>query len=126
MGGFKDPDYLQRKSAAMDARKAALEKFRAGTAANNPAAAERQVTRQAVSAARDVRAATRKAAKAAREIEVAQEAARAQELAAQAERDAAVRAKREAAEKATRELAEQADRKAARDVRYAARKARKK
>ena len=44
MGGFKDPDYLQRKSAAMDARKAALEKFRAGTAANNPAAAERQAT----------------------------------------------------------------------------------
>jgi hypothetical protein len=29
MSGFKDPDYLERKSAGNDARKAALEKFRA-------------------------------------------------------------------------------------------------
>ena len=39
MGGFKDPGYLERKSAATDARKAALEKFRANNAANDPAAA---------------------------------------------------------------------------------------
>src|ERR1700732_3411749 len=109
MGGFKDPGYLERKSAATDARKAALEKFRAGTAANNPAAAERQASRQAVSVARDARAAARKAAKAAREIEVAEEAVRARESAEQAERDAAAQAKREAAEKATREVAEQVD-----------------
>ena len=40
--GFKDPGYLERKSAATDAKKAALEKFRANAAANAPAAAERQ------------------------------------------------------------------------------------
>jgi hypothetical protein len=126
MGGFKDPSYLERKSAATDARKAALEKFRASTAANEPGAAERQASRQAVSVARDARAAGRKAAKAAREIEVAEAAARAREAAEQAERDAAALAKRELAEKASREVAEQAGRKAGRDARYAARKARKK
>ena len=52
MSGFKDPGYLERKSAATDARKAALEKFRAGTAANDPAAAERQAAREAVRIAR--------------------------------------------------------------------------
>jgi hypothetical protein len=126
MGGFKDPGYLERKSAATDARKAALEKFRANSAANDPAAAERQASRQAVSIARDARAVARKAAKAAREIEVAEEAVRARELAEQADRDAAAQAKRESAEKATREYTEQTDRKAARDARYAARKARNK
>jgi Family of unknown function (DUF6481) len=126
MGGFKDPGYLERKSAATDARKAALEKFRANSAVNDPAAAERQASRQAVSIARDARAVARKAAKAAREIEVAEEAVRARELAEQADRDAAAQAKRESAEKATREYTEQTDRKAARDARYAARKARNK
>jgi hypothetical protein len=57
MSGFKDPSYLERKGAATDARKAALEKFRAKTAANDPAAAERQAAREAISAARDARAA---------------------------------------------------------------------
>ena len=66
MGGFKDPGYLERKSAATDAKKAALEKFRASSAANDPAAAERQASRQAASIARDARAAERKAARDAR------------------------------------------------------------
>jgi Family of unknown function (DUF6481) len=33
MGGFKDPGFLERQGAASNARKAALEKFRANTAA---------------------------------------------------------------------------------------------
>jgi hypothetical protein len=98
--GFKDPGYLERKSAATDARKAALEKFRANSAANDPAAAERQASRQAVSLAR--------------------------EQAERAARDAVAQAKRESAEKADREAVEEADRKAARDARYAARKKRNK
>ena len=125
MSGFKDPGYLERKSAATDARKAALEKFRANSAPNDPAAAERQASRQAVSLAREARAAERKAAKAAREIELAQEAVRAREQAEQAKIDAAAQAKREAAEKVEREAAEAIERKAERDARYAARKARK-
>jgi hypothetical protein len=122
--GFKDPGFLERKSAATDARKAALEKFRAN--ANDSGAAERQTARQGVVAAREARAAERKAAKAAREIEAAAEAARAKELAEKAKLDAAAQAKRDAAEKAEREIAEAAARKAVRDAKYAARKARKK
>ena len=57
MAGFKDPGFLERKSAATDARKAALEKFRANSAANNPAVAERQAAREAASKAREERAA---------------------------------------------------------------------
>lgn len=38
MSGFKDPSYLDRKSAATDARKAALEKFRARLSTNEAAA----------------------------------------------------------------------------------------
>jgi len=39
MSGFKDPDYLQRKNAATDARKAALEKFLSRNAAAAPESA---------------------------------------------------------------------------------------
>ena len=122
--GFKDPSYLDRKGAATDARKAALEKFREKT--NDPAAVERQAARQALAAAREAREAERKAAKAAREAELVQETARAHEAAQQAAREAAAQAERAAAERAEREAAEEVERKAARDARYAARKKRKK
>ncbi|HLH94839.1 MAG TPA: DUF6481 family protein [Xanthobacteraceae bacterium] len=38
MSGFKDPSYLERKSAATDAKKAALERFRARRSADEPVA----------------------------------------------------------------------------------------
>jgi hypothetical protein len=38
MSGFKDPSYLDRKSTATDAKKAALEKFRARLSPNEGAA----------------------------------------------------------------------------------------
>ena len=115
MSGFKQPDLLERQKAAAEAKKAALEKFRAKTA--DPALAERLTARAAG-------AADRRAAKNVREIEKVQRKAREAERAQQLEREAAIEAARAAAESAERELAVQAERKVARDARYAARKAR--
>jgi hypothetical protein len=122
MSGFKDSDFVERRSAAAKARQAALEKFRAAPGPGHPAFAEREAARQAVQAARDVRAAQREIAKKQREVEIAEGVARD----AQADRQAAERASRDAAEQAQRAIASEAERKAARDARYAARKARKK
>jgi hypothetical protein len=117
LGRSKELDFVERRNAAANAKKAALEKFRANAA--DPAAAQRQQERSAS-------AAERAAAKAARELEKAERKAREAELAAQAAREAAAQAKREEAEKADREVALQAEMKLARDARYAARKARSK
>ena len=50
MGGFKDLNFVDRRNAAADAKKAALEKFRANAA--DPAFAERQKARTASAADR--------------------------------------------------------------------------
>jgi hypothetical protein len=117
MSGFKQPDLLERQQAAAKAKKAALEKFRAKAA--DPALSDRLIARTASAAAR-------KAIKKAREIEKAEKKALEAERAQQAARDAALQAERAKAESADRELALQAEQKAARDARYAARKARSK
>jgi hypothetical protein len=118
---FKNASFGERKIAAEAAKKAKLEKFRALTVQINEGAAERQTARQAILAARDVRAAEREAAKQAAEARTAEaRAAREMDLIAQqAEREA------RAAEQAERDIALAAESKAARDARYAARKARK-
>src|SRR5438876_8980524 len=117
MDNPKKTSFDDRLSAAANAKKAELEKFRARSGANDPAFAERQAARQAVSLARDARtAATRRAGvarkadeKAARDAAAAaEEGARAAEVARQTADDVAL----------------QVERKAARDARYAARKAR--
>ena len=117
MTGFKQPDLIERQEAAAKAKKAALEKFRAKAA--DPALAERLQ-------ARTVGAAERKALATIRDAERAEKKARDAERAQQAARDAAAAAEREAAERAQREEKLQAEQKAARDDRYAARKARSK
>ena len=117
MGGFKHPDFLERQEAAAKARQAALEKFRASAA--DPAFAERQTARTAS-------AADRTAVRKARAVAKAEKSALDAEAAKQAERDAAEQAGRALAENANRELALRAESKAARDARYAARKARSK
>ncbi len=124
MAKIKGSSFDDRLSAAAQAKKAELEKFRAKSGANDPAFAERQAERQAISRAREARAAEREAARRARLArEAADKAAR--EAALQAER-AAIDA--ELAEQVTRAAAREAvlqgERKAARDARYAARKAR--
>ena len=113
----KAPDFVERRNAATNAKKTALEKFRVH--AGDPGLAERQAERVAV-------AGERSSAKKAREIEKLERKARDAELAMEAKRAADAQAERTLAETASRELALQTERKAARDARYAARKARSK
>jgi uncharacterized protein DUF6481 len=103
MSGFKKPDFVDRQNTAANAKKAALEKFRASAA--DPAFEERL-------GARIAGAAKRSAARNVRETEKVENKLR----------DAAIQAEHAAAESANRE----AERKAARDARYAARKSRSK
>jgi hypothetical protein len=121
MALFKKADFDERRNAAEAAKKVKLEKFRAMTAQINQGAAERLATRQAIIAARDMRAAERAAARLATEARAADtQAAREADLKVeQAEREAS------ATGQAEREVASAAERKAARDARYATRKARK-
>ncbi|MDX2265651.1 MAG: DUF6481 family protein [Hyphomicrobiales bacterium] len=119
MKRIRGDNFNDRQSSAASARQAILERFRARPAPDDPAVIAQREARKALIEAREARAAERKAAKLEAERRAAEEKAAREE----AERIAAIeRAEQEAAEKA-RLMAEQ---KAARDARYAARKARKK
>jgi Family of unknown function (DUF6481) len=107
-------NFDDRLSAAAAAKQALLERFRARPSPDDPAEIARQAALKAISDARDVRIAERKAAKEAEAARLAaEEAAR------------RVQAQVAAAEAKVRAVAAEAERKAARDARYAARKARK-
>jgi hypothetical protein len=107
-------NFDDRLSAAAAAKQALLERFRARPSADDPAEIARQAALQAIADARDIRIAERKAAKEAEAARLAaEEAARRVQ-----EQIAATQAK-------ARKALEEAERKAARDARYAARKARK-
>src|SRR3569623_1944816 len=113
MAGYKTPDFNERAAAARAAKQSALEKLRNKPAADPAVIAERQATQ----AARAAAAAARRAARQ-RESEAAK--------AARASRKAADAPKPEAAAPAPKKpLLDAAALKAARDARYAARKARK-
>jgi Family of unknown function (DUF6481) len=122
MANFQQPDFDERLSAAAQARKAVLEKFRAKVNSNDPELLKKQAERLVVAQAREARIAERRAAKEAKE---------AVERAEREAREAAERTVRE--EKETRERAEavawkaalEEEKKKERDARYAARKARK-
>jgi hypothetical protein len=118
MSNFKEQSFGERMNTAADAKKAMLEKFRARPGVDDPAVLERQAARQAVSLAREARSIERKAA---READAARQAA---EQAAR-EADAARLTAELQAEQVARDAALEAERKAARDARYAARKARR-
>jgi hypothetical protein len=107
-------NFDDRLSAAAAAKQALLERFRARPSADDPAVIAQQAALKAIADARDARAAERKAAKDAEAARVAAEQA-AKRAADQA---AAIEAKARAA-------AVEIERKAARDAKYAARKARK-
>jgi len=120
------PDLRERQEDSARAKKALLEKFRAAPGPADPAVAERRAAREALLVERTARAAQRETAKRAHEVELGQQAARAAELAAQAQREAVETKARTAAERAEREAAVLVEQKAARDKRYATRKAVKK
>lgn len=121
MATHKGDDFSERRNAAANAKKAAVERYRAQPGADDPTVLERQAALRAISEAREVRVAERKAA---REAEAAhQEAEQAARDAERIARDADQVARD--TEQAARSVAAEAERKAARDARYAARKKRR-
>jgi hypothetical protein len=126
-----EKDFEERRNASLDAKKAMLEKFR--TATRDTAAAQvRAAERRAVADNRHVRVTERKNAKLAELAREEQEAVRRSEAQRkiEAERQVAIAADQAARAEAelsfaSRVVADEAVRKAARDARYAARKARK-
>jgi hypothetical protein len=136
MAGFTNPGFQERQEAAARARSAALAKFLAKPPLDEAVIAERIARRQArEAAAAEKRAAeAEKRAAARRAREEAEEARREQERQAAAAAEAAIKAAAESAAQARADAAArkreerknwtEEDRKAARDARYAARKAR--
>ena len=119
MAGFKTPNFNDRLSNAQKVRQAALEKFKAKPGVNDPEFKARQAELMRIEQERQAR---REAARLEKERLAAEEAAR---LAAEAE--ARKKAEEEAYQAELREKIELlAKQKAARDARYAARKAAKK
>jgi hypothetical protein len=118
---FKGSKYEDRRDAAAEAKKALIERFKARPPADDPAVLARAAERKAIQEAREIRAAERARLKA------EDDARRALEDTARlaAEAAAAEEAEKRAAELAARDEAIRAERKAARDAKYAARKARK-
>jgi hypothetical protein len=127
MSIFNGNSFLDRQTAAANARKAQAEKFLARPKydPNDPAIIEREAKRRAIVEARELRATQRQAQKEAAEAERAAKLA-AEEIARQEALKAEAIAREIAhAEKVAREEALEAERKLERDARYAARKARK-
>ena len=118
MAAFKGSTFKDRAEAAAQAKKALLEAFKNRPSAEDPALLARQAERRAVMEAREKRAAERARLKS--EQEVRQKAETEARLKSEKED-----AERRAAETAARDDQIRNERKAARDARYAARKARR-
>ena len=115
MSGFREPGFADRQKAAQDARKNLLNKFKSQPGPDDPSVAAKRAEREAL-------AAKRAEAKAAREAERAEQ----KRLEEEAKAAEAARLAREAEEAAANAAALEAEQKAKRDVRYAARKAKRK
>jgi Family of unknown function (DUF6481) len=120
--GFKDPKLDDRQRAALDAKKALLDKFKAQPGPGHPEYEARKKEREAVIAARAARDAAKEAE--AREKERLAELER--QEAARKLQEELDRKDRERIEREEREKEEEALKKAERDAKYAARKARAK
>ena len=119
MAFTKDKDFNDRRDNAVAARQAMLERFRSRPPSDDPEVIARQEERRAIAEAREARRAEREATRKAEEERIA-----AEKLAFElAELE---RMEREAAEKAERDALLAAEQKAARDLRYANRKKKKK
>ncbi len=120
--GFKDPKLDDRQRAALDAKKALLDKFKSQPGPGHPEYEARKKEREAVIAARAARDAAKEAE--AREKERLAELER--QEAARKLQEELDRKDRERIEREEREKEEEALKKAERDAKYAARKARAK
>ena len=123
MSRYKSPDLQKRQTDAAAAKSAQLIKYR--RAVEDPAVPVRAAARMVLNDARLARAADRTAVKKLRQAEEAEEDARRENLALQAEREAETLAAAVAAEISEREATRTAEQKAVRDARYAARKTKK-
>jgi len=129
---YREKDIFERRSAASEAKKALLERFKARPDPNDPEVLARRAERQAILEAREQRAREKERLRKEREAVEAAERARREAEAAERRRieeeRLAVEAKQreqEEIERIAAELALEAERKAKRDARYAARKSRK-
>jgi len=115
---YREKSFGDRMNAAAEARKATLQRILSRPGADDPAVIAQKAERAAIVAAREARAAARNEAKLAAEertrIETEARVAREQQEAVE-----------KAAQDAVRATVLAAEQKAARDARYAARKARK-
>ena len=118
---YKNDDFNNRLTSAAAAKTALLERFRARPGPDDPAVIARRAAQAEIEAARDVRAAERKVAREAEAIRQAAEQARL--LEEQKARDVELQAR--LAEDAVRAEQRVVEAKAARDARYAARRARR-
>jgi hypothetical protein len=118
MSGLKDKGFGDRLSAAKDVRQAMAKKFLTRPAIDDPEVVARREERAKLAAERDARLRERKEERAAEKARIAAESEA--KIKADAEEKAALE-ERAILDEATREQ----DAKAARDARYAARKARK-
>lgn len=118
MAAFKGSTFKDRAEAAADAKKALLEAFKARPSIDDPAYKARMEQRKAVAEARELRAAERARTKEEEEKRLKAET----EARKIAEAEEAIR---KAAETEARDEQIRNERKAARDARYAARKARR-
>ena len=124
--GFREKSFGDRLSEAAKAKQARLDRARAKLPANDPGFAARQEERRVAQLARTARQEERRQAKhAAQEREAAERKAAEVACAAQLKAEAQTR-EAERVEGARREKMREAEQKTARDVRYAARKARQK
>ena len=131
MAIFREKDIFERRSAANDAKRAMLEKYKSRPGPDDPAVAARAAQRKAILEARALRDAEKARLKAERQARDAAERARRQAEQEETRRLAAEQAEAESKrreaednERIARVLTEEAERKAKRDARYAARKAR--
>ncbi len=118
MSGFKFLDHNDRRQAANDAKKAALERFKNRVGPGHPDFEKMQAERVRLAAERDERHRAAKEDKVRQEAEAKAAAAAAEETRIKAERTAYLA-------KLALDKEMQADQKASRDARYAARKAAK-
>lgn len=117
MAGYKSPGFEDRIAAARDAKQRALEKLRNKPTPDPEVLAARKAAAEAKEAAAAEQRAARKAA-------IEQEKAAKAQARAEAEAEAAAAAERAAAARRPPVVPTAAELKAARDARYAARKAR--
>lgn len=128
---YREKDFNERRNAAVEAKKALLDRFKTRPAADDPAVIARQEERRKILEAREIREKEKERLRQERLAREAVERAERERLAEIARKEAEEKARIEAEareaeerERVTRQLAEEAEAKAKRDARYAARKAR--